>query len=51
MNSNPCFSFSRVTSGSTLRTACSNGLASVICEPMCICSPHRRKCFSLLARA
>ena len=43
--------FRRETNGATLRTAASKGLTSVICEPMCICSPPNRRFFSLLARA
>ena len=45
------FAFSLATSGSTLRTACSNGVTSVICEPMCIWKPRSRRFFNLAARA
>ena len=50
-NAGEVFFFKPCTSGTTLRTAVSNGPTSVSCEPMCICSPRNRMLRILAARA
>jgi len=50
-NSSACFADNFLTSGSIFFTAFSNGVVSVICEPMCICTPRSRRFFNFAARA